>query len=222
MSEADKPETSTHPTDWSFGNRHDILISNRTKEEKLAVYASWADTYCEDITNEKYSAPETISSKLFSLTTAPKISVLDVACGSGLLAPPLIRIAEEKGITLNFVGLDYSTEMLAFSKKYGFYNSLVQADLNDPLPIAEGSFDFIIAGGLFTAGHCGPQVIPNMAKCLAVDGFALFTIRCKTYDDAKDSYQDEFAKGGLHIVEETVSHYLGPGDCYYVVLKRTH
>lgn len=214
------PDQGPKNPDWSMDTRHKVLISYASKEEIKAVYASWADTFDEDITKFNYSSPEIMCTKLFSLTDSSAVSVLDVACGSGLVAPPFVRTAASKGVDLRLDGIDYSEALLDVASKKDWYTALYNADLNDPLPIADETYDFIISGGLFFAGHCGPEVLPNIAKCLKIGGFALFTVRKMTYENERADYISEYKRSGCEVIEETISHYLGPGDAYYVTLKR--
>lgn len=206
--------------DWHMSDKHSVIISPVPKADKLAVWAAWAAGFDADVLSQGYTSPRILAAKLFARATSKTLSILDLGCGTGLVAPPFVETARADGITLQFVGLDYSQEMLDVAEAKALYTSVVKADLTEPLPFPDASFDFFVAGGLFVAGHCGPEVLPNLAKVLKVGGYALFTIRTKTYDDAEEQYLKEYQKAGFELVENSIAHYLGPIDAYYAILKK--
>lgn len=206
--------------DWHMSDLHEVIISHKPKEDKLAAYAAWADAFDEDVLAQGYTSPGIVARKVFALTEAKTVSILDIGCGTGLLAPPFVEMARKSDIALDFVGLDYSQEMLDVAQPKGLYTSLVTADITEPLPFPDGTFDFFVSGGVFVEGHCGPEVLPNIVKVLKLGGYAIFTIRKKTYDNAEDEYLTAFKQAGCEVIENSTDHYLGPVDAYYAVLKK--
>jgi predicted TPR repeat methyltransferase len=73
-------------------------------------------------------------------------SVLDVGCGTGLVGREL-RAAGFEG---RLQGLDISAESLAVAERNGAYDSLTQADLQQPLPVADDSVDAVVCVGVMT------------------------------------------------------------------------
>lgn len=217
------PSHSTATTknlDWHMSKWHETIISPVSKEEKLATYAAWAETFDDDVMAKGYTSPELIAKKIFSLANSTSISVIDIGCGTGLVVPPIIQMASDEDVRLNLVGLDYSKEMLDVAEKKGLYTSLVQADIHEKLPVKEQSFDFLTSGGVFVAGHCGPSAFPNISKCLKIGGYAIITIRKKTFEDAEKEYLRFFEEAGCEIVENPLAHYLGPVEAFHTVLQK--
>lgn len=221
MEETTQMETPVSKRDWHMSDFHAVTVSpEEPKENKLAVYAAWAETFDADVLGKKFSSPEIMANKIYSLTSKCKLNVLDIACGTGLVAPPFYEQAKTRGIELHLVGLDYSPEMMQVAKKKHMYESFIHADVMETLPIADEQFDFMVAAGLFVDGLCGPAVIPGLVKCLKKGGYALFTVRIQSYENSANHYAKWIKAAGFEVVEETVAHYLGPMDCYYILLKR--
>ena len=87
--------------------------------------------------------------------------VLDIGCGTGLVADYLI---EESFV--NVVGLDFSPEMLAEADQKDIYCSLIEADLEEKLLIADATYAGAISCGTFTHGHVGPSAFHEIFRVL--------------------------------------------------------
>lgn len=148
------------------------------------------------------------------------LRVLDARCGTGLLVPVLKRMAKNDRVTLEIIGVDFSKEMLQQAEEKNVYESPLEADLNDPPPYSEGSFDCFLAGALFVAGHCGPSGLPSIVKVVKTGGFGFFIIRRKTYLDESQNYSDVLKKLNCKVVKDTVGHYMGPVEVNYVVVQK--
>lgn len=208
-------------TDWHMSKLHEVIISDWSKEEKLDAYATWSHAFDHDVLKQGYTSPEIVAAKVLSLTKGKALSVIDIGCGTGLLVPPLVSLAKQRGFDLNLVGLDFCQQMLDKARPKDLYSTLINADITEPLPVPENSFDFIISGGVFVAGHCGPEVIPNIVCCLKPGGYAVFTIRVQTFADAQKEYLAEFEKANCVLIENEVGHYLGPVNAHYAVLQKS-
>lgn len=111
-----------------------------TGQAPTADYDSFAEAY----------AAETESSLLNAYYARPAVldlagdvagrRILDVGCGAG----PLFESLRDRGALVT--GVDPSTKMLELARKrLGDGAALQQADLNDPLPFADDSFDDAVA-----------------------------------------------------------------------------
>ena len=133
-----------------------------TPKQALELYRDWATTYDTHLEQGlHYRAPGRIAEILAQVLEDRSSLILDVGCGTGLVAEYLAQL----GFKI-CDGLDFSPEMLEVAEKKGIYQSLVEADLEKPLEIAEGSYDAAICCGTFTHGHVGPQALGEICRVL--------------------------------------------------------
>jgi ubiquinone/menaquinone biosynthesis C-methylase UbiE len=104
-------------------------------ERTRSSYASWAPTYDSD------PNPQTAleyGPVLEALAARAGEHVLDAACGTGRYTVAL----HEAGVEVT--GCDFSPEMLAIARAKLPNVELIGADLNQPLPFSEASFDAVL------------------------------------------------------------------------------
>jgi SAM-dependent methyltransferase len=80
-----------------------------------------------------------------------------VGAGTGLLAERL----REMGFAGEIDGVDLSAEMLARAAEKRVYAGLVRADITRPLDLPR-RYGGIVSSGTFTAGHVGPEALPQL------------------------------------------------------------
>ena len=96
--------------------------------------------------------------------------VLDVGCGTGLVAVALVRDAAGAGVDWVIDGVDISPEMLAVSAAKTrpdgrpLYRQLLEADLTASVDIADGSYAGVLERGTFTHGHLGPMTLNTLIR----------------------------------------------------------
>jgi len=157
-------------------------------------YGNWAARYDDDLAQETYHAPAVMSDWLIELAAQRgfgvpgDLRVFDAGCGTGLLGVAL----QTRGVQ-HIVGADLSAEMVAQAEKTGAYRALYgDIDLNEPLPTPlAGPFDVVMAAGVFTQGHVGPQCIDGLIETLRQGGLLIISVR--------DGYR------GLHDLDGTLA-----------------
>uniref|UniRef100_A0A8D3BNQ4 Methyltransferase domain-containing protein n=1 Tax=Scophthalmus maximus TaxID=52904 RepID=A0A8D3BNQ4_SCOMX len=94
-----------------------------------------------------------------NFTGTPEESlVLDVACGTGLVAKLMVELGFRR-----FVGVDGSKGMLDQAAESGLYQDLNQALLgSDPLPAQPGAFDVVMIIGALRPGFVPVSVIKEI------------------------------------------------------------
>jgi SAM-dependent methyltransferase len=107
----------------------------------------WADDYADAWVNEVLPsmvfAPVLIEPELSRLLGDVRgMRVLDAGCGEGVYARHLSRL----GATV--VGIDGSEKMIGFARARDGHIDFRLADLCEPLPFADGSFDAVISTGV--------------------------------------------------------------------------
>ncbi|XP_077168014.1 methyltransferase-like protein 27 [Paroedura picta] len=144
-------------------------------EEQLRFYDGWAPDYEQDVTMLQYQAPRLAASCLasgFQGSVADAL-VLDVACGTGLVAQEL----QAKGFRC-FHGLDGSQGMLDHARRKGLYQELKQCMLGqEALPAASGFYDAVLIVGALSEGQVPTSVIPELLRVTKPGGFLCLTTR---------------------------------------------
>ncbi|XP_053562312.1 methyltransferase-like protein 27 isoform X1 [Bombina bombina] len=149
-----------------------------TPAQKLQFYDHWAQEYEEDVSVLEYNAPRLAALALDSVCDAHRESqlVLDVACGTGLVAQEL----QHHGFRL-FHGLDGSPGMLQVAENKGLYQELKQCMLGqETLPSPSDRYDAVIIVGALSEGQVPVSVIPEMLRVTKPGGFICLTTRSNT------------------------------------------
>ncbi|XP_049659499.1 methyltransferase-like protein 27 isoform X2 [Accipiter gentilis] len=106
--------------------------------ERLRLYDGWAARYDQDVAALEYRAPELAAASLAFAFPAPPAGarLLDVACGTGLVARELHR----RGFRC-LHGVDGSAGMLERARSTGLYRRLLPCVVGrEPLPAPAGGF----------------------------------------------------------------------------------
>ena len=88
----------------------------------------------------------------------PQGAILDIGCGTGLVATAIRKIDPSAVID----GVDISPDMLGKARAKGEYRDLVAADLTADCSHIATDYAAIVSAGTFTFGHLGPELIPDM------------------------------------------------------------
>ena len=128
-----------------------------TPGDARRLYADWAATYDDSFgAGWGYVAPREIA-RLYREEAGPEDQpVLDLGAGTGLLAEHL------RGLTVDAV--DITPEMLEIARPKGLYRRLIEADVLQPLPFADGEYGGVVSCGTFTHGHVGPACLPELLR----------------------------------------------------------
>ncbi|XP_032433064.1 methyltransferase-like protein 27 isoform X1 [Xiphophorus hellerii] len=155
-----------------------------TSEEKVSFYNRWAENYdqllhVKDISSDvavlDYRAPslaaDCISSHFSNVREAAV--VLDVACGTGLVAKHMRKLGFE-----HFVGVDGSEAMLGRARESGLYQDLKQCMLGEePLPVQWGSFDVVVIVGALSSGQVPIGIARHLCSATKPGGSICMTTR---------------------------------------------
>ncbi|CAL1612105.1 unnamed protein product [Knipowitschia caucasica] len=123
-------------------------------------YDQWAETYETDHDQMQYMAPtHTAEAVKRHLQPIPEQQrVLDVACGSGLVAKMLSSLGFRC-----FVGVDSSAAMLEEAQKTKLYQSLHLALLGtQDLPVGSEQFDVVTIVGALYPGFVPVKVVREL------------------------------------------------------------
>ena len=154
-------------------------LRNDDPEETLKLYADWAETYDQTmIDGLAYRSPRRIAALAAVSEPRRDARVLDVGCGTGLLADCL----RGEGFS-RIDGLDYSAPMLAVAKREGRIEEAFLRDLNAPLAMEAGRYDMLASTGTFTHGHVGAGCLPGLLELLVAGGRLICTVHRDVWDE---------------------------------------
>ncbi|MFL2799588.1 MAG: class I SAM-dependent DNA methyltransferase [Paracoccaceae bacterium] len=183
------------------------VSSNREFVETL--YKNWAETYDQEIKKNLYSTPNRIASILAQTESNKGIKVLDYGCGTGLSGLALKKVGFR-----NLVGIDPSDEMLQKAEEKKIYKSLINLNLDNPIPIKKGEYSIIIGSGLIGPGAASIELFDTIVSLLNTGGSFLFSLNDKAlsipcYPKKLNNYIQE--KKGKIVFKEYGPHLPGIG-----------
>ncbi|XP_056295807.1 methyltransferase-like protein 27 [Pseudoliparis swirei] len=153
-------------------------------QQWMKFYDGWAETYEQDISILNYRAPnQAVDFLMENFSGRPEeVQVLDVACGSGLVAKLMIELGFK-----HFVGVDGSQGMLDQAAKTGFYKELRLALLGtDPLPAQTGVFDLVMIVGALRQGFVPVSVIRELCLAAKPGGYICMSRICLESEAANE------------------------------------
>ncbi|XP_030602567.1 methyltransferase-like protein 27 isoform X2 [Archocentrus centrarchus] len=172
---------------------------NATSRDKINFYNSWAEHYEQDVAVLDYRAPSLAAHCISSHFSGEReaAAVLDVACGTGLVAKQLKKLGFG-----NFVGIDGSKGMLELARQSGLYQDLKQVMLGEePLPIQWDLFDVVVIVGALSDSHAPVAVVRDLCKSAKPGGYICMTTRSnqdnQEYKGRLDAELKQMEKEGL-------------------------
>ncbi|XP_028450915.1 methyltransferase-like protein 27 isoform X3 [Perca flavescens] len=129
----------------------------------------------QDVAVLDYRAPSLAANSISSHFSSDREAavVLDVACGTGLVAKQMKR----HGFG-HFMGIDGSEAMLKLARESGLYQDLKQSMLGEgPLPVQWGLFDVVVIVGALSIGQVPVGVVRELCKSTKPGGYICMTTR---------------------------------------------
>ncbi|KAM9782364.1 methyltransferase-like protein 27 [Syngnathus typhle] len=162
----------------TFEMARDVVLSLHkatSAEDLVHFYNQWAKTYEQDVELIDYRAPSLAASKVSAHFSGDRqtAAVLDVACGTGMVAKMMKREGFER-----FVGVDVSEGMLQYARQSGLYQVLEMAKLGDqPLPVPSDAFDVTFIVGGLSSSQIPVRVIREAQQATKQGGYICMTTR---------------------------------------------
>lgn len=148
-------------------------------EDTQALYQAWADTYDATLADHGYVTPTRCAQLLAKHMPDKSQPVLDVGCGTGISGLAL----QQAGFSV-VDGHDLSEEMLKKAALHqGLYRHLVQADPQNPLDFATGTYQAIAAMGVIADKHAPPEMIGQLLDKLNPGGRLVFSLNNHTQEN---------------------------------------
>lgn len=148
-----------------------------TPDDSLALYRDWADTYDDHLEHGlSYLSPRAVAAIFAENVDDLGVQILDIGCGTGLAG---LAVRELGFKTVD--GIDISPEMLGQAAKKGIYTALIEADLTQPLGIADNTYDAAISSGTFTHAHVGAVAFDEIFRILKPGAVFACTVNAEVW-----------------------------------------
>jgi len=146
---------------------------NLNDDEKIVdFYNKWADEYDHQMLDVLgYTSPITIAQLLCDYVPDKNARIFDIGCGTGLTSIFL----HQQGYD-HLDGIDLSPDMVRVAQDRKIYREVMVADLNQPLAIADSSYDAAVSSGTFTHGHVGSEPLDEIFRILKPGGILACTV----------------------------------------------
>lgn len=143
-----------------------------------ALYDEWAASYDRDLWRSGNPVRAAVAAVVARLVRSEDARILDCACGTGIVGE-LLRLAGYRQID----GFDPSAGMRAAAEAKGVYRELrAGAFAASPGPPA-GAYDAVVACGVLTQGHAGPDALEAMLRFARPGGVIVFSMSSVAYED---------------------------------------
>jgi predicted TPR repeat methyltransferase len=153
-------------------------------DSHVDFYRDFADTYDSAFAADLgYIYPLGVVSVLAGVER-PRGAILDIGCGTGLVATAIRKVDPAAVID----GVDISPDMLEKARSKGDYRHLMEADLTADFSQVPTDYAAIVSAGLFTFGHLGPDVIPDMVSLCSPGAVAALGVNSKFF--VEQGFQD--------------------------------
>lgn len=192
--------------------RHDghlgAAYDAKGKDEVAALYDRWAESYDADMAKFGYRHPAIGLALLCRHLPRGASPLLDAGCGTGLVGEWL-GIAGYPEVD----GLDLSEGMLKAAAKKGVYRALHNAALGSALPFSDNAFAGIIATGVFTTGHVGPEGLDELVRIVRPGGIIVLTVKGLLWEGGFAAHVEAMAGAGRIVLAEQTEPYVSmPGE----------
>eukprot|EP01026_Neomeris_dumetosa_P033130 TRINITY_DN2636_c0_g2_i1.p1 TRINITY_DN2636_c0_g2~~TRINITY_DN2636_c0_g2_i1.p1 ORF type:complete len:281 (-),score=32.46 TRINITY_DN2636_c0_g2_i1:289-1020(-) len=157
------------------------LQSNAFKAQDGKVeelYDNWAATYEDDSLNTLgFASPGMCAEETAKILAHRGATVLDVGCGTGLLADLLIQ----KGFECTFIGTDLSSQMLSLAARKNNYQQLIQQNCGElPWPVDSASVDACMCNGVLIYVD-NADCLDEFVRVTKVGGYCVLMFRHDGY-----------------------------------------
>ena len=146
----------------------------------------------------EYRVPQRLARLAMPADRAPPVDVLDLGCGTGLVADALAGMRDDAAMRLT--GVDLSSRMLDEARRKGRYAALHEGDLTGWLTLAPaGSFDLVVAADVFIYIGELDAVFTAVARTLRAGGRFAFSIETCTNGDWQLRPSGRYAQSETYI-----------------------
>ena len=200
-----------------FDNRLAMVYSTTTNKEQQ--YDEWAHQYDSDLVDDMgYVAHKDAGEIFIDLVPDRALSILDVACGTGLAGQYLQQNGYE-----NLHGVDLSTEMMKIANDRKIYRSTWQHDFTKPVKL-DNLYDALICVGMFSYAIPKISDMYNVVNCVKPGAICVITVNGAAWNDL-NLEAEVYKEAKLHEFQINAIHSAGyierEGiDCKVLIISR--
>merc|ERR1740121_223534 len=160
----------------------------KTADGARQLYDSWAADYDAALRSWSYPAPMRTATLLkeYLPDNLRDGAVLDSGCGTGLSGEALLELGFKR-----LVGTDISPESFKVTGPKQIYERLEVANLEEPQPFDDNSFDAVVCVGVLTYVNQFDGLFADWCRVIRPGGIVVFTHRCPMWDDDFNSVRSE-------------------------------
>jgi predicted TPR repeat methyltransferase len=146
----------------------------------------------------EYRVPQMLAALVIRADRAPPVEVLDLGCGTGLVADALAGLVENS--TMRLTGVDLSSRMLDEARRKGRYAALHEGDVTGWLVAAPAaSFDLVMAADVFIYIGELDAVFAAVARTLRPGGRFAFSVETCADGDWQLRSSGRYAQSDTYI-----------------------
>ncbi|MGI9355972.1 MAG: class I SAM-dependent DNA methyltransferase [Rhizobiaceae bacterium] len=156
----------------------DSAYALKTPEDTVRFYDGWAGTYDQEFAAARgYQTPMVIGDFFRRVSRPSDTPLLDVGCGTGLLAEALPHHTHTQ-----MHGLDISPKMLEVAKSKKVYSKLIEGNVVETLPMKDETYGAILSAGTFTTGHVGPEGLDELLRVAKPMALFILSVHAGHYE----------------------------------------
>ncbi|XP_037076426.1 methyltransferase-like protein 27 [Pollicipes pollicipes] len=202
------------------------LIHCNSADEVLDQYESTADEYESYFLSNAYDAHRLAAAAVLRLfpkhgpVSRGDLSVMDVACGTGLVA----QVLHDAGV-VHLDALDASSKMIEISRARGVYRRLIQDTIGSHrIDVQDNTYDAVTVAGGFVQGHLPVTAFDEMIRICKPGGYIVNSMRFEYLVTVKEYHElephmDRLERAGLW---RQVDRYVTDGYFQHVKQGITH
>jgi predicted TPR repeat methyltransferase len=146
-------------------------------EDLARRYDQWSAEYDADLAEVDGWAAPCFTAEIFARHVDINDRVLDAGAGTGWVGRELRRL----GFT-HIDGIDYSQGMLDKAAEKNVYRSLRRLNLNQPMDLADDSYDAVICVGTLT--YVSPGCLREFCRIVRKDGMVVFSAQPRVHAES--------------------------------------
>jgi ubiquinone/menaquinone biosynthesis C-methylase UbiE len=168
-----------------------------------ALYDKWAASYDDEMAEAGYRHPQSAVALFARHVMAGSAPILDAGAGTGLIGRWLQTLGYPE-----VEALDISQGMLDKAREKNCYTAFHKLALGGPLPFEDGAYAGVIASGVFTTGHVGPEGLDELVRICAKGGAVVLTVKGALWDAGFSAHVDGLVARGLVHIAELIEPYV--------------